>query len=103
MTTRTVHVRHGRWTVYVGRGFCPRTGVKSKWGNPFSSKPRTLAEFRVANREEAVARHREWLLEQPEMVAACRSELRGETLGCWCAPNPICHACTLAEVADSEP
>lgn len=101
MPTLVVHVKLGRWTVYVGRGRCPRTGVESKWGNKFSHKAGTKAEFKVATREEAIERHREWLFSQPELMAACRRELRGETLGCWCAPKP-CHASNLAEAAESE-
>ena len=93
--TRVVNIHRGaREYVYVGR--------PSRWGNPFSHRSGTKAEFRVATREEALDRYREWVLSQPELVAAIRRELRGKVLGCHCKPKP-CHADILAEIADSEP
>jgi hypothetical protein len=86
------HVRRDAYDVYVGR--------PGPWGNPFSSRTGTLAEVRVGSREEAVARHREWLLADPYMVSLVRSHLRGKALGCWCTPL-ACHAETLVEVANS--
>jgi hypothetical protein len=98
--TRVVNVRKERYDVYVGR--------PTVWGNPYGihTSPRgcknsTLARYQVASREEAIARYREWLLSQPELVARARAELRGKTLGCWCKPAP-CHGDVLAEIADSE-
>ena len=87
------HKSHAPFDVYVGR--------PSVWGNPFSHKPDTLAKFKVATREESIARHREWFLSQPELVARAKAELRGKVLGCWCAPS-TCHADVIAEVANSE-
>lgn len=77
--------------VYIGR--------PSKWGNPFSHTPDTLARHRVATREEAVAAYEAWLPQQPELMAAL-PELRGKTLWCWCAPQP-CHGDVLARLANS--
>ncbi len=85
--------RYQRFDVYVGR--------PSKWGNPFSHQAGTLARFKVATRDEAVERFREWFLSQPELVAAARRELRGKVLGCWCAPAR-CHAEVLAEIANGD-
>lgn len=77
--------------VYVGR--------PTKWGNPFSHKPETLAKYKVATRDEAVESFERWLLAQPELVAAARLELRGKDLVCWCAPAR-CHAEVLMRVAN---
>jgi hypothetical protein len=60
-----------------------------------------MAKFRVATREEAIERFREWFLSQPELVARARKELRGKVLGCWCNPFP-CHGDVIAEIIDSE-
>jgi hypothetical protein len=39
-----VHCKKARYDVYIGR--------PSPWGNPFSHKQGTLAQFQVASREE---------------------------------------------------
>jgi hypothetical protein len=69
----------------------------SKWGNPFSHKDGTLAEFRVETREEAIASYAEWIKTQPELLESL-PELRGKVLGCWCAPL-ACHGDVLSEMA----
>jgi hypothetical protein len=74
--------------VYIGR--------PSKFGNPFSHKDGTLAQFRVSTREEAIARYREWIPTQPGLMAAL-PELAGKTLICWCKPAP-CHGDVLADL-----
>jgi hypothetical protein len=75
--------------VYIGRG----KGYRGRWGNPFEIG-------RDGTREEVIAKYREWLLAQPELVAAARRELRGKDLLCFCAPKP-CHGDILLEVANS--
>lgn len=92
--TRVVNRRRERFDVYIGR--------PGPWGNPFSHKEGTLAQFRVANREEAIAKFREWFLSQPELVARARRELRGKVLGCWCKPA-ACHGDVIAEVVNTDP
>lgn len=90
--TGVVHCKKAPFDVYIGR--------PSPWGNPFSHKAGTLAEFRVATREEAIERFRGWFLAQPDLVERCKKELRGKVLGCWCKPK-ACHGDILAEIADS--
>lgn len=94
MATKVVHCKRSPYDVYVGRG--------SEWGNPFSHKPSSSARWRVATREEAISRYRQWLLTSPdaEELRARVGELSGKTLGCWCAPRP-CHGDVLAELADA--
>lgn len=88
--TRVVHWKKAPYDIYIGR--------PSKWGNPFSHKPGTLAQFRVANREEAIGAYEKWIQEQPELMASL-SELKGKVLGCWCKPKS-CHGDVLARLAN---
>lgn len=75
--------------VYVGR--------PSKWGNPFSHLPGTLAQHRVGSRAEAVAAYRTYLLASP--LREQLHELAAHDLVCWCAPQ-ACHAHILVELAN---
>jgi hypothetical protein len=72
--------------VYVGR--------PTKWGNPFP-----VATF---GREQALVLYEEWINhpDQDDLRSQAMAELRGKTLGCYCAPSP-CHAEVLAEIANS--
>ena len=92
MPTTVVNSRKAPYDVYIGR--------PSKWGNPFSHLPNTLAEFRVSSREEAVGKYEEWLRTQPDLMASL-PELRGKRLGCWCKPK-ACHGDVLARLADEQ-
>ena len=70
--------------VYVGR--------PSKFGNPIylqSERGRTAV----------LQRYEEWLVAQPELIAAARTELRGKDLVCHCTPKP-CHADILLRIAN---
>ena len=87
---RVVHCKKEPYDIYVGR--------PSKWGNPFSHKGGTLAKFKVATREEAVQKFREWIVTQPDLMAAL-PELKGKTLACWCSPL-ACHGDVLLELAN---
>lgn len=82
---KVVHCKREPFDIYIGR--------PGPWGNPF-----TIG--RDGDRSEVIEKYSAWLLNQPEMIARARRELRGKTLGCWCAPKP-CHGDVLAEVAES--
>jgi len=82
---KVVHCRRDPYDIYVGR--------PSKWGNPF-----VVGEN--GTRSEVIKRYREWILEQPELLAEVHT-LKGKVLGCWCAPLP-CHGTVLVELADQE-
>lgn len=88
MPTKIVNCRTDEYDVYIGRG--------SKWGNPFSHKHGTQAKYIVKTREEAIAKYREWILGQPQLLADLE-ELRGQRLGCWCRPK-ACHGDILLEL-----
>lgn len=105
--TRVVRVRAWRrdpGVIYVGRAAFgwPR----SDWANPF-------VVGKDGTREEVVARYRDYLLTQRPDLLARLPELRGRTLGCWCAPpggelraddEPyVCHGQVLAALADASP
>ena len=92
MNTTVVHCKRDAHDVYIGR--------PSKWGNPFSHLDGTLAEFRVASREEAISKYRKWIATQPHLMSSL-GELRGKVLGCWCSPK-ACHGDVLAELANEE-
>jgi hypothetical protein len=65
-----------------------------RWGNPF--------RVEVAGRQLAVDMYRNYVLGDPILLAAIRSELRGRDLACWCRPGEPCHADVLLELANSE-
>jgi hypothetical protein len=88
--TKVVHFRKEKFDIYIGR--------PSEWGNPFShiKDKKTRAEFIVKNREEAVAKYREWILTQDHLMEKLET-LRGKSLGCWCKPK-ACHGDVLVQL-----
>ncbi len=87
---RVVHFKKEKYDVYCGR--------PSFWGNPYSHKEETLAEFKVASRKEAIAKFEQHLLNNPEMMSRLH-ELKFKTLGCWCKPKS-CHCDVLKKYVD---
>lgn len=100
--TQVVNVKTGApYTVYIGRANGRYRLRQSKWHNPFRIGP-------DGTRDEVLARYRAYLLDRPDLLAQI-GELRGQTLGCWCAPTGgfqgqlLCHGQVLAALADSLP
>ena len=91
MPTKVVNLRDEPYDVYIGRG--------SMWGNQWSHLAKSRARYRVATREEAIRRHREWVLNHPEIIKAIRLNLKGKVLGCFCKPLS-CHGDTYVEIAN---
>lgn len=89
---KVVHCKKEEFDVYIGR--------PSKWGNPFThiADRRTMAEFIVSSREEAISKYREWILTQPDLLNDLH-ELKDKTLGCWCKPKS-CHGDVLLELIE---
>lgn len=85
---KVVHIKKAKYDIYIGR--------PSKWGNPYSHKEGTLADFKVETREEAIQKYEEWIRQQPELMASLH-ELEGKVLGCWCAPL-LCHGDVLLKL-----
>lgn len=79
-----VHCKRQPFDVYIGR--------PSKWGNPF-----TIG--RDGTRSEVINKYAAWIRTQPQLLADLH-ELRGKTLGCWCAPAD-CHGYVLSELANA--
>lgn len=92
-STRVVNLSKEGADVYIAR--------PSIWGNPYSHKPDTLAEFRVATRSEAIQKYGEWIVTQPALMAKLR-ELKGKTLGCFCKPKR-CHGDILVALVNELP
>ena len=83
---RVVHCKREKYDVYIGRpGF---------WGNPFKVGV-------YGDRERCIQAYREMIMADERMIAKAKAELRGKTLGCWCAPKP-CHGDVLLEVANAD-
>ena len=89
--TTVVHVRKADFDVYIGRSFAEFG--ESEWHNPFLIG-------KDGNRKEVIAKYREYILSQPELLAQL-PELKGKILGCWCRPQ-ACHGDVLVELADGE-
>jgi hypothetical protein len=84
MKIRVVHCKREAYDVYIGR--------PSKWGNPF-------VIGKDGTREQVIEKYGRWLTSQTALMAAL-PELKGKTLGCWCAPH-TCHGDVLAELANA--
>ena len=85
-----VHCKKAKYDVYIGR--------PSKWGNPFTHKEGTKAEFILPTRAEAIEAYRKWITEgDGKHLLNDLHELKGKTLGCWCKPQS-CHGDVLAEL-----
>ncbi len=101
--TRVVHCLREPFDIYTGRSMARYPHLRATgWGNPF----RPARGERDAS--GAVQRYRAWIMDQPQLLARL-PELRGKTLGCWCAPlggltgdldGHICHGEILAALAD---
>ncbi len=88
-----VHNQVDEYDVYIGRAV-PEHGIPaSKWGNPF-----VMADDTDTERERVISAYREWVVAQPELMSSL-DELRGQTLGCWCAPR-ACHGDVLVELLE---
>lgn len=81
---KVVHCKKDRNHVYIGR--------PTKWGNPFMVG-------RDGKRGECIELYKKWIASQPELCQQARSELKGKSLGCWCAPMP-CHGDVLLLIAN---
>ena len=93
---RVVHCKKEEYDVYIGR--------PSVWGNPFTHivDKRTAAQYVVASREEAIAAYHKWITEgEGKWLLERLPELKGKTLGCWCAPKS-CHGDVLLKLIEEK-
>lgn len=70
----------------------------SKWGNPYSHKEGTLAEFKVDSREESIKKYEEYLIQNEELMKDL-VELKYKRIGCCCKPKK-CHGDILKKYVD---
>jgi len=89
-STKVVNFKKEEYDVYIGR--------PSIWGNPFSSKDNTLAEYKVSCKSEAIQRYEEYI-ESNEFLKSKLSTLKNKRLGCWCKPKP-CHGDVLLKMIE---
>lgn len=96
--TQLVNIKHEDYDVYIGRGYDKHSGVKSKWGNPYTHiiDKETLAEFIVGTRDEAIEKYSEYIQNNQELMNSL-DELEGKILGCWCSPKS-CHGDVLIKL-----
>ena len=93
MTTSVVNLFKEEYDIYIGR--------PSRYGNPFSVNPHSLAPFVVGSREEAIDSYREYVLDRLEDDPDWLEPLRGKRLGCFCKPK-ACHGDVIVELLDKE-
>jgi Domain of unknown function (DUF4326) len=90
---KVVHCKKDKYDVYIGR--------PSMFGNPFSHRGGTLAQFQVETREEAISYYENYARATPYLMKAIKEELRGMILGCWCKPLD-CHGDILMKIANED-
>jgi hypothetical protein len=82
-----VHHSYEPFDIYIGR--------PSKWATPFELG-------RDGTPEEVVQKYRQWIItERPDLLKQLH-ELKGQVLGCCCAPHP-CHGDVLVELSSCYP
>jgi hypothetical protein len=90
--TTVVHCQKESYDVYIGR--------PSKWGNPFSHKEKSLAEFKISTSEDAIKAYKDWIENgEGKHLLNDLEELKDKRLGCWCYPNP-CHGDVLVSLVN---
>lgn len=91
---RVVNRSKDPFDVYIGRG--------SKWGNPYTHKSGTKAQFVLNNREESIAAYREYITNgEGQHLLDSLMELEGKVLGCYCKPKE-CHGDVLVELVNQK-
>lgn len=87
-----VHCKKEDYDIYIGR--------PSKWGNPFSHKDGTKADYKTESREDAVYSYLKYItLGTGFNLLYDLDELRGKTIACWCSPK-LCHGNVLLDLVE---
>jgi Domain of unknown function (DUF4326) len=91
--TRVIKIKDqpDTYYVYIGRENKRHGLGESKWANPYQIG-------KDGTRQEVIEKYRAYIKSRPDLLASL-SELEGQTLGCWCAPEP-CHGDVLIELLD---
>lgn len=79
-----VDIKKDPYDIYIGR--------PTKWGNPFKLNI-------DGDRFTVVNKYAEYIKSKPDLMKEAKNELRGKTLGCFCAPL-LCHGHILWTIAN---
>jgi NOL1/NOP2/fmu family ribosome biogenesis protein len=99
--TQVVHCKRDYVNVYIGR----KLNTQKHYGNPFSHKnlPHTI---KCNTREESIENFRRWMMGETfkevepgrrDWILMNLEKLRGQRLGCFCAPK-ACHGDVYIEM-----
>ena len=72
----------------------------SIFGNPYSHKEGTLAQYKVKTKGEAIQRFREDFKNNKELQEACKV-LKGKRIACVCKSGTPCHGDVYVEFLES--
>jgi hypothetical protein len=95
ISTHVINIKHNpsAYYVYIGRAN-KRYGLEeSKWANPYKIG-------KDGTRQEVIEKYRAYIKSRPDLLASL-SDLEGQPLGCWCAPEP-CHGDVLIELLQEQ-
>lgn len=104
MSTRVVYCGTEEYDIFIGKGADPHNRAERKrgdWECPFPLPD--LDETPAEAAERKGPRYLAYVLARPYLVDRIRTQLRGFTLGCWCAPGTPCHGQVLADLAETTP
>ncbi len=86
----TVNVRKSDYTVYIGRGRCPKTGKYIGLGNPFIVN-------KDGNRDQVIIKFKHYAVNNSDMLRKIKNLKETDILGCWCYPLD-CHGDAIKEI-----
>jgi hypothetical protein len=85
-----------------------RGAIRMEWSQRAIWKPEDVADALshgytlIKTAEQAVEWYRRYVSTWGDRrIAACRAELGGHDLACWCALDQPCHAAVLLEISNS--
>ena len=88
---KIVHCKKEPFDIYIGR--------PSFWGNPYSHKEGTKAQYKVDTIEEALEKYEAYIRKSPQHIKMLQG-LKGKTLGCWCYKPSQCHGSVLIKLVE---
>jgi len=103
-STQVVNLRQcGKdYDTYIGRAHSSaKYGLlsKSPFSNPFSLSTSIPGEVGQLMRSAVVGKYLIWFVTRTPLLVVQAKELKGQRLGCWCAPM-ICHGHIVAWAAE---
>lgn len=86
---RVVHCKKSPYTQYIGR--------PSPFGNPYSHKDDTAAQFTVDTVDEAIVSFEDYARDNASLLQQIKNLPEDAVLGCWCKPGP-CHGDVIVKL-----